>query len=129
MRKFLQFLFLWLLTVTLNAQNFSNKGTDFWVGYGYHVKMGGTNASNSQDMVLYFATDGVTNITISIPSVGYTQNLVSGATPTVLTSAPIPKTGAQDARLTTESTVPENKVLEVMIKSNIVELRVCILLS
>ena len=64
-------------------------------------------------MVLYFATDEVTNITITIPSLGYTQNLTSGATPTVLTSAAIPKTGAQDARLTAESTAPEDKAIHI----------------
>jgi hypothetical protein len=94
------------------SQNFSNKGKDFWVSYGYHVKMS-NNGGNAQDMVLYFATEEVTTITISIPSLGYTQTLTSGAAPTVLTSAPIPKTGAQDARLTAKSTVPENKAIHI----------------
>lgn len=91
------------------SQNFSNKGKDFWVAYGYHVRMSG----NQQDMVLYFATEEVTNITITIPGLGYTQTLVSPATPTVITSAPIPKTGAQDARLLAESTAPENKGIHI----------------
>ena len=81
------------------SQDFSNKGKDFWVGYGYHQIM---TAGNAQEMVLYFATDQVTNITISIPGNGYSQTLTSPAGNNVLTSVPIPKTGPQDARLNTE---------------------------
>lgn len=92
------------------AQDFSNKGKDFWVAYGYHAIMNGTN---SQDMVLYFATDQVTNITITIPGTGYTQTLTSGAAPMVLTSSPIPKNGVGDVRLLTESTSPENKGIHI----------------
>ena len=79
------------------AQDFSNKGKDFWVAYGYHERMVG--GGNSQDMVLYFATDQVTNITINIPGTGYTQNLISPGGNNVLTSVAIPKAGAQDSRL------------------------------
>ncbi|MEJ7626936.1 MAG: PKD domain-containing protein [Ferruginibacter sp.] len=72
------------------------------------------NAGNLQNMVLYFATDQVTTITITISGSSYTQTLTSGAVPTVLTSAIIPKTGAQDARLTTESLSPENKGIHIV---------------
>jgi len=100
------------------AQNFSNKGKEFWVAYGFHVRMaqsnGGGSPLNGQDMVLYFATDEVTTITISIPSLGYTQTLTSPATPTVLTSTPIPKVIPQDARLTAESTSPEDKGIHIV---------------
>ena len=40
------------------AQEFSNKGKDFWVGYGYHERMS-VPGGGTQDMVLYFATDVV----------------------------------------------------------------------
>ena len=83
-----------------HAQDFSNKGKDFWVAYGYHVRM---NAANGQNMVLYFTSDVTANVKIEIPSMGYVQNLVVPAN-TVQTSSPIPKAGAQDARLTTEGT-------------------------
>lgn len=92
------------------SQDFSNKGKDFWVGYGYHQIMTTTNV---QEMVLYFATDQVTTITITVPGTGYTQTLTSGPLPTVLTSTPIPKSGLQDVRLTTESFAPENKGIHV----------------
>lgn len=99
------------------SQDFSNKGKDFWVAYGYHQVM---TTGNLQEMVLYFATDQVTNITITIPSNGYTQTLTSGALPTVLTSAPIPKAGAQDVRLIGESTTPENKGIHIVADKPIV---------
>lgn len=106
MRKFLLLSLAVVLILTASAQDFSNKGKDFWVGYGYHQQMTNTNPpggqpGGSQDMVLYFATDQVTNITISIPALGYTQNLTSPAGNNVLTSAIIPKT-VPDARLLTE---------------------------
>lgn len=94
-----------------SAQDFSNKGKDFWVAYGYHTIM---NPGNSQDMVLYFAADQASNVTVSIPGLGYTQNYFVAAN-TVLTSNPIPKAGAQDARLTGASPVAtgENKGIHI----------------
>lgn len=108
MRKlhFLSTLLLAIFTGGISyTQDFSNKGKDFWVGYGYHQIMNGNNA---QEMVLYFAADQNSNVTVSIPGLGYTQNYFVAAN-TVLTSAPIPKTGVQDARLRVESTAPEKK--------------------
>ncbi len=111
MKKILFFSLLFLLSgVQSYSQDFSNKGKDFWVGYGYHQVM---KTNNLQDMVLYFATDQVTNITISIPGNGYTQTLTSTGVPGVLTSLTIPKSGAQDVRLLSESTVPENKGIHI----------------
>ncbi len=56
MRKILLLAFIFLTSFTAFGQDFSNKGKDFWVGYGYHTSMLGANGG-SQDMVLYFATD------------------------------------------------------------------------
>ena len=83
MRKII-LLAITVFTVFLaTAQDFSNKGKDFWVGYGYHQVM---SVSNAQDMVLYFATEQVTNIVISIPGTGYIQNITTAAGNTVVTS-------------------------------------------
>src|SRR6185503_14127392 len=89
---------LCVIESTSYAQDFSNKGKDFWVGYGYHQVM---VAGNQQQMVLYFAADSNTNVNVSIPILGYSQNYVVPAG-TVITSSPLPKTGAQDARLQVE---------------------------
>jgi len=92
------------------AQDFSNKGKDFWLGYGYHVRYvtNGGGGVNGQDMVLYFATENIpgrfTNIKIEIPAVGYVENISNVPPGTIVTSSPIPKSGSQDARLTNEGT-------------------------
>jgi gliding motility-associated-like protein len=92
------------------AQDFSNKGKDFWVGYGYHQVMVNGNA---QEMVLYFATEAVTTVTVSIPGIGYTQTYPNIPANIVFTSAPIPKFAGQDARLLSETGIPENKGIHI----------------
>ena len=90
-------------SVNLVAQDFSNKGTDFWLGYGYHVRFvtGGGGPVNAQEMVLYFATDVATNVRVEIPGLGWVRNYSIPAN-TIFTSDALPKAGAQDARLTSE---------------------------
>ena len=84
------------------AQDFSNKGKDFWVGYGLHCRMYQNSTGGTQEMVLYFATEAVTNVTVSIPGLGYSQTYSNIPANTIFTTNPLPKTGTQDARLTTE---------------------------
>jgi hypothetical protein len=82
-------------------RDFSNKGTDFWLGYGYHVNMAGNPAGGgTQDMVLYFTSDKNAKVTVDIPglTVPYSQTYTVLANQ-VTTSNPIPKTGTQDARI------------------------------
>lgn len=81
------------------AQDFSNKGKDFWVGYGYHQAMVG--ADNNQDMILYFTSDVAATVKVEIPGVGWTKTYQVAAN-TVTESDPIPKSGSQDARLSSE---------------------------
>jgi gliding motility-associated-like protein len=92
------------------AQDFSNKGKDFWVGYGYHADM----SFNSQDMVLYFVTEAITTVTVTIPGIGYSQTYSNIPANTVFTSNPIPKNSPQDARLNAESLTPENKGIHII---------------
>ncbi len=92
-------LVLTLVFSTLHAQDFSNKGKDFWVAYGYHQTMGGAGGG-PQNMVLYFATEQATVVQVNIPGTGYSQTYSIPAN-TIFTSNPLPKTGANDARLTT----------------------------
>lgn len=95
------------------SQDFSNKGKDFWVAYGYHQQMTNTSvAGGTQDMRLYFSAEQATNVTVSIPGLGYSQNYTVPANSTIA-SNPIPKTGAQDSRLLNESTTPENKGIHI----------------
>jgi len=82
-------------------QGFSNKGTDFWTGYGLHEKISGADGSNNNaQMTLYFTADVASTVTIYVGS-----NLVETLTVpagSVTASSQIPYSGANDARLTTE---------------------------
>ena len=106
MKFILLLLFNLLLYFAVSAQDFSNKGKDFWVGYGSHVNMYGAGGvdpagGGTQEMVLYFTSDVAANVTITIPSSGWTRSYVVPANTVVETQA-IPKTGADDIRLRTE---------------------------
>ena len=46
MRKILLLAFVFLTSFAAFAQDFSNKGKDFWVGYGYHQQMIATTCGN-----------------------------------------------------------------------------------
>jgi len=94
-------LFEFVIVYNAKAQDFSNKGTDFWVGYGLHCKMFSNNTGGSQSMVLYVATEVATDVTISIPAVGYSATYSVPAN-SIFTTSQLPKNGAQDARLTQE---------------------------
>jgi gliding motility-associated-like protein len=110
MRKQLLAIIAIIGSLSVSSQDFSNKGKDFWVGYGYHQVM---TAGNAQDMVLYFAADLPTNVNVSIPGLGYSQNYAVAAN-SVATSLPLPKAaGGQDARLLSPSTGPENKGIHI----------------
>jgi gliding motility-associated-like protein len=91
-----------LVSLLIHAQDFSNKGTDFWVGYGLHCRMFQNATGGTQDMVLYFATEAVTNVTVSIPGTGYSKTYSNIPANTIYTTNPLPKAGSQDARLITE---------------------------
>ncbi|HWV64289.1 PKD domain-containing protein [Chitinophaga sp.] len=79
------------------AQNLSNKGKDFWVGYGHHqfMEMG---QSNSQEMILYLSAEQPATVTVSITGTAWTRTYSIPAN-TVIASDLIPKSGAIDARL------------------------------
>ena len=98
-------LFVFLICILANnvlySQDYSNKGNDFWLGYGYHVNMAGNPANGgSQDMILYFTSDKNANVKVEIPAVGYTATYTVTANQVTL-SNPLPKSGAQDSRINT----------------------------
>ena len=105
--KYLIFIFGVLCSTVTIAQDFSNKGREFWVGYGSHVNMynndGSVNNSNggSQNMVLYFTSDQDADVTVEIPNTSWTRTYKVIANQ-VTTSEVIPKTGLEDARITGE---------------------------
>src|SRR3982750_778440 len=91
-----------LSTLFAFTQDFSNKGKDFWVGYGLHCRMFQNNSGGTQDMVLYFATEALTNVKVEIPALGYVQNYNNIPANSIFTSNTLPKNGSQDARLILE---------------------------
>lgn len=94
-------LFVIVLPCLVFSQDLSNKGTDFWVGYGNHVKMLSNNQTNAQEMVLYVTSTQTTNFKVEIPGAGWSYSGVVYAN-SVVTTPPIPKNGSQDARLVDE---------------------------
>ena len=102
MRNFL-LLFLLISSFQLSAQNLSNKGKEFWVGYGHNTlfTLIATNGANSQELVLYLSAEQAATVVVSINGTSYSQTYNIPANSVIQTS-PIPKSGADDARLTAE---------------------------
>ena len=101
MRKILLLAVVFATSFAAFGQDFSNKGKDFWVAYGYHQVMNaGGGGGNGQNMVLYFAADVASVVTVSIPGLAYTQTYNVAAN-TIFTTPIIPKGPGIDARLNT----------------------------
>lgn len=79
------------------AQDLSNRGNDFWVGYGHHQFME-PGQPNSQEMVLYFSAEEAADVTVSINGTSWIRNYHVNAGE-VIASDYIPKGGTVDARL------------------------------
>ncbi|MBK8141757.1 MAG: hypothetical protein IPK57_12680 [Chitinophagaceae bacterium] len=81
------------------CQNLSNRGREFWVGYGHHQFME-PGQPNSQEMVLYFSAEQAANVTVTVRGRTATQvtNYVVPAG-SVIPSNYMPKAGALDSRL------------------------------
>jgi gliding motility-associated-like protein len=98
------------------AQNLSNRGTDFWVGYGHHQFM--ESGANSQEMVLYLSAEAqAATVTVSLNGTAWSRtynvpanSVISTGTAVPIAGTPgagpfpaatIPKAGTYDARLYT----------------------------
>lgn len=80
---------LWILCFwAAKAQDFSNKGKDFWIGYGHHVKMY-TTGSGQEQMALYITSDVNTTGNVSIAGI-FNQNFT--VTANQITEIAIPQT-------------------------------------
>ncbi|MBP9741013.1 MAG: hypothetical protein KBD28_10025, partial [Chitinophagaceae bacterium] len=111
---------LFLFGNAIQAQTVSNRGKEFWVGYGHHQFM--ESGSNDMDMVLYLSTDaqaaqvkvtifGVGNVALPTTRWERTYTIApftvisTGTTPANVFTAgagavgPMPKAGAIDCRL------------------------------
>ena len=90
MPKNLLLLAAMLASISAASQNFSNKGKDFWVGYGNHVRMFGTSVAET--MEIYLTSDVSTTGNVSIPGIGFNQNFT--VTQNQVTVISIPRTAA-----------------------------------
>ena len=98
MNRLLHLFTLLFLFLSVHSQDFSNKGKEFWVGYGSHVAM---FFGNSQEMVFYFSTDRKAKVKIEIPNLGWIDSC--DVLPGIVKESPkIPKSGIYDARLNNE---------------------------
>lgn len=81
------------------SQDITNRGRDFWVGYGHHQYME-PGQPNSQEMVLYFSAEQAANVTVTAKGRTATQvtNYFVPAN-SVIASNFMPKAGPNDVRL------------------------------
>jgi len=96
--QFLLSLFL-LVCLSSSAQNITNRGREFWVGYGHHQFME-PGQNNGQNMVLYFSAEQTAQVTVTVRGRTATQ-VTNYPVPanTAISSNIIPKSGPNDARL------------------------------
>jgi hypothetical protein len=83
------------------AQDKSNWGREFWLGYGFNYSFNNEPPVNGQELQLYISAAQPANVTVSINSTGWTKTFAIPAN-TVDFSVIIPKTGPEDARITGE---------------------------
>jgi gliding motility-associated-like protein len=85
-----------------NAQNKSNRGKEFWLGYSFGSNFfsnGLSDPVNAQELTLYISTEQQTaNVTVTINNTSWVQSLTIPAN-TADASIIIPKSGLNDARI------------------------------
>jgi gliding motility-associated-like protein len=99
--------------VLSQGQSFTNKGREFWVGYG-HNQLFGAAFNNSQDMVVYLSAEQPANVTVSISGTSWVRTYSIPANAVVVTDI-IPKAGTDDCRITNEGLYSKN----IHIESNV----------
>jgi gliding motility-associated-like protein len=100
--RFLLLLFVGLLfCCPLVAQEKSNKGKEFWLGYGYNYGFNNEPPVNQQELVLYLSAEEPANVTVSVNGTSWSKT-VSIPANTVNATVTIPKSGADDARIFNE---------------------------
>lgn len=85
----------------MQAQDRSNRGKEFWLGYGFNYKFFNELPINDQELAIYISAEQAATVTVSINSTGWSQTLNIPAN-TVNASILIPKSGVNDARILTD---------------------------
>ncbi len=105
------------MSFVANAQDKSNRGKEFWLGYGYNWIFNNESPQNSQELVLYLSTEAPATVTVSVTNTSWSQTINIPAY-TVNTTIRIPKTGADDARIFNEGL--HNKAVHIVSDTPIV---------
>jgi gliding motility-associated-like protein len=82
------------------SQNLSNKGKEFWTGYGHH-QFFTSPRGNGEKMILYLSAEEPARVTVSINGTSWTRTYDIPAN-TVVPTDILPKSGPDDPRLLTE---------------------------
>jgi gliding motility-associated-like protein len=105
------------LSIVVKAQDISNRGKEFWLGYGYCWNFTSEPPLNTQELVLYLSAEAPATVTVSISNTGWSQTVNIPAN-TVDASILIPKTGTDDARIFNEGLL--NKAIHIVSDTPIV---------
>ncbi len=90
-----------IISTIIFAQDKSNKGKEFWLGYGHNALFANVSPPNSQNHTLYLSAEQAATVTVSVNGTSWSQT-VSIPANTVDFSIIIPKSGADDARILSE---------------------------
>jgi gliding motility-associated-like protein len=102
MRKFhLLIILLVFVFCSAKAQDKSNRGTEFWLGYGNNVLFNADFPVNSQTLALYLSSEEAATVTISVNGTLWSKTVDIPAN-SVDVSVTIPKDGPEDCRIQTE---------------------------
>lgn len=98
--------------MSLQAQDKSNRGKEFWLAYGFDYSFFNESPVNNQELAIYISTQQqAATVTVSVTNTGYTQTLNIPAF-TADASILIPKSGPNDARTLTDGL--QNKGIHIV---------------
>lgn len=103
MKKIVLYIILTIPFYKVTAQDKSNKGTEFWLGYGNSVSFDVVeyNGANNQEQVLYISAEEAAEVTVSVNGTAWSQT-VSIPANSVDVSIVLPKDGPDDCRIRNE---------------------------
>lgn len=104
MKKNLLFIFFLTACYVLHAQDKSNRGTEFWLGYGNCISFSVADnpyPQNNQNLVLYITTEEAATVTVSVNGTAWSQTINIPAN-SVDVSISLPKSGPDDCRIMNE---------------------------
>lgn len=93
----------WLVILPGHSQNLSNRGREFWLGYGYNYNFfheDSLTSRDGQELKLYVSSEKATTVTVSISNTTFQKSFNIPAN-SVDVSITIPKSGVWDARMLT----------------------------